>query len=234
MNYGTKDLVIVITGGTSGIGRACAEVLVSEGAKVFVLARHEKKVKNCIFVKCDVTKRADVKTAMAKVAKMAGRIDILINSAGVYTEQMLERSTDKDYNLLMDTNVKGTVLAIQYALKYMDKGNVANVASDAGIRGNYGCALYSATKGAVVALTRSLALDLAPNIRVNCVCPADVDTPLLQKQCKAGHYTYADVARAYSLQRVARAEEVAHVICSVVSPSNGFMTGSIVPVTGGL
>lgn len=234
MDYGTKNLTIVITGGTSGIGRACAEFLASEGAKVFILARHEKKVKNCTFIKCDVTKRIDVKNAMAKVVKVTGSIDILINSAGVYAEQMLERSTDKDYDLLMDTNVKGTVLTIQYALKYMDKGNIVNVASDAGIRGNYGCALYSATKGAVVALTRSLALDLAPNIRVNCVCPADVDTPLLQKQCKAGHYTYADVASVYPLQRVAKAGEIAHVICSVASPGNGFMTGSIIPVTGGL
>lgn len=234
MDYGTKDLVVVITGGTSGIGRACAEILASEGANVFVLARHEKKTKNCIFIKCDVTKRVEVKNAMAKVAKTAGRIDILINSAGVYTEQMLERSTDKDYDLVMDANVKGTVLAIQYALKYMTNGNVVNVASDAGIRGNYGCALYSATKGAVVALTRSLALDLAPNIRVNCVCPADVDTPLLQKQCKAGHYTREDVASVYPLKRVAKPEEIAHVICSVASLHNGFMTGGVIPVTGGL
>lgn len=234
MDYGCKDLVVVITGGTSGIGRACAEILANEGAKVFVLARHEKNVKNCTFIKCDVTKRVEVKNAMTKVAKTAGRIDILINSAGVYTEQMLERSTDKDYDLLMDTNVKGTVLATQYALKYMTNGNVVNVASDAGIRGNYGCALYSAAKGAVVALTRSLALDLAPNIRVNCVCPADVDTPMLKKQCVAGHYTREDVASAYPLQRVATPAEIAHVICSVASPANGFMTGSIIPVTGGL
>lgn len=234
MDYGTKDLVVVITGGTSGIGRACAEIFAREGAKVFVLARHEKKIQNCIFVKCDVTKRLDVKNAMDKVAKVARKIDILINSAGVYTEQMLERSTDKDYDLLLDTNLKGTVLTTQYVLKYMAAGAIVNVASDAGIQGNYGCALYSAAKGAVVAFSRSLALDLAPNIRVNCVCPGDVDTPMLKKQCVAGHYTREDVASVYPLKRVAKPEEIAHVICSVASPHNGFMTGGVIPVTGGL
>jgi NAD(P)-dependent dehydrogenase (short-subunit alcohol dehydrogenase family) len=85
-------------------------------------------------------------------------------------------------------------------------------------------------------LTKALALDYAPNIRVNCVCPADVDTPLLRKQLEAsnGGYTLSDMADAYPLGRVGRAEEIAHVICSVASPMNSFMTGSIIPVDGGL
>lgn len=111
-----------------------------------------------------------------------------------------------------------------------------NIASDAGISGNYGCPLYCASKGAVVALTKALALDYAPKIRVNCVCPADVDTPLLRKQLEDsnGGYTMADMAEAYPMQRIGRAEEVAHVICSVASPVNGFMTGAVIPVDGGL
>lgn len=234
MNYGCENKVVVITGGTSGIGKACALALATEGAQVFVLARHAKKVAGCTFVACDVTQRNSVKKAMAQVAKAAGRIDILINSAGVYSEQMVERSTDKDYRTLMDTNVGGTVWACQYALPYMNEGSIVNVASDAGIRGNYGCALYSASKGAVVAFTRSLALDVAPAVRVNCVCPADVDTPLMRKQCAQGGYKIEDCVGVYPLGRIAKPEEIAHVICSVASPVNGFMTGSIIPVTGGL
>lgn len=234
MNYGCENKVVVITGGTSGIGRACALALAAEGARVFVLARHVRKVAGCEFVACDVTKRNSVKQAFVQVAKAAGRIDILINSAGVYSEQMVERHTDKDYRILMDTNVGGTVLACQYALQYMKDGSIVNVASDAGLRGNYGCALYSASKGAVVAFTRSLALDVAPAVRVNCVCPADVDTPLMRKQCAKGGYKIEDCVGVYPLGRIAKPEEIAHVICAVASPVNGFMTGSIIPVTGGL
>lgn len=234
MNYGCENKVVVITGGTSGIGRACALALAAEGAKVFILARHAKKVTGCEFVACDVTQRKSVERAFAQVAKKAGNIDILINSAGVYTEQMVERHKDNDYDTLMDTNVRGTVLACQYVLQHMNGGSIVNVASDAGIRGNYGCALYSASKGAVVAFSRSLALDVAPAVRVNCVCPADVDTPLMRKQCDKGGYKIEDCANVYPLGRIAKPEEIAHVICAVASPANGFMTGAVIPVTGGL
>ena len=113
---------------------------------------------------------------------------------------------------------------------------IVNIASDAGIGGNYGCPVYCASKGAVVALTKALALDLAPSVRVNCVCPGDVDTPLLAEQLAAAEhrYTKEDMGRAYPLERIAAAREVAHVICSVASPANSFMTGAIIPVDGGL
>lgn len=234
MNYGCKDLIAVITGGTSGIGRACAELLVRDGAKVFVLARHPKKIKECEFVACDVTKRASVKKAVASIIKKTGRIDVVINSAGVYLEQRVEKFTDKEFAIIMDTNVLGTMLICQAVLPYMDNGVVVNVASDAGINGNYGCAVYSASKGAVVAFSKSLALDVAPKVRVNCVCPADTDTPLMRKQCKKGHYTLEQCAEPYPLKRIATPKEIAHVICSVASPANGFMTGTVISVDGGI
>ena len=152
-------------------------------------------------------------------------------------EQRLENVTEEDITDIFDTNVKCTMLLTQAALPFMyGGGSVVNVASDAGISGNYGCPVYCASKGAIVALTKALALDYAPNIRVNCVCPADVDTPLLRKQLEAsnGGYTLSDMADAYPLGRVGKAEEIAHVICSVASPHNSFMTGSIIAVDGGL
>lgn len=234
MNYGCKNKVVIITGGTSGIGKACAEFFVADGAKVYVLARHKKVVKNCEFVQCDVTKRASVKKALTDIAKKTGKIDVVVNSAGIYVEQRLEQLTDKLYAQVMNTNVLGTMLVCQYALQYMQNGCIVNVASDAATTGNYGCALYSASKGAVVAFTKSLAKDVAPNIRVNCVAPADVDTPLMQKQCKRGHYTKEECASVYPLGRIARPQEIAHVICSMASPANGFMTGAVIAVDGGI
>jgi len=235
MNYGCSGLNVIITGGTSGIGRACAEILASEGANVFVLARHKVVIKNCKFVKCDVTIEKSVEKAITQIVAIIGnKVDIVINSAGIYREQNLMDFTAQIYREIMDTNVLGTVLVCKNVLKYMKKGSIVNVASDAGVRGNYGCVLYSASKGAVVAFSRSLALDVAPNIRVNCVCPADVDTPLTRKQCDDGKYTLEECEAVYPLQKIGTAQEIAHVICGIASPANGFMTGSVVMVDGGL
>ena len=152
-----------------------------------------------------------------------------------------------DYNRIMDVNVKGTLLMIQACQPYMlphgetepetvQDRCIINIASDAGIGGNYGCPVYCASKGAVVSLTKALALDFAPDIRVNCICPGDVDTPLLTAQLAAakGSYTKEEMGEGYPLGRIAATEEVAHVICSVASPANSFMTGAVIPVDGGL
>lgn len=257
MNYGCEGLIAVISGGTSGIGLATAEKLLLEGVVVYILGRSyqkgvdavaylkEKTGKEAIYVPCNVMKAEDCQSAIDKiyghlstgVVAPEVRIDILINSAGIYKEKRLEQVSDRDYSQMFDTNVKGMVFLTQAVLAHMQKGgSIVNIASDAGISGNYGCPLYCASKGAVVALTKALALDLAPKIRVNCVCPADVDTPLLEEQLKnnGGGYTKEDMYQDYPLGRIARAEEIAHVIMSVVSPQNSFMTGSIISVDGGL
>lgn len=246
MNYGCEGLTAVISGGTSGIGLAVAQKLLADGAEVYILGRSVLRGAKAVqklqvltgrqaaYLPCDVSSAEACRQALTGVGK---KVDILVNAAGVYLEQRLENLTEDTYNEIMDTNVKGTLLLTQAALpKMYGGGSIVNIASDAGISGNYGCPLYCASKGAVVALTKALALDLAPNIRVNCICPADVDTPLLQKQLAdcGGGYTLADMAEAYPLGRIGRAEEVAHVICSVASPANSFMTGAVVAVDGGL
>ena len=124
-----------------------------------------------------------------------------MNSAGIYQEKRIENVTVADYNRIMDVNVKGTLLMIQACQPYMlphgetepetvQDRCIINIASDAGIGGNYGCPVYCASKGAVVSLTKALALDLAPDIRVNCICPGDVDTPLLTAQLTAADGSY--------------------------------------------
>lgn len=246
MNYGCEGLNVVISGGTSGIGLAAAARFLSDGAKVYILGRSVLRgamavqklqaatERKAVYIPCDVTKAEDCRQALASIGEP---IQILVNAAGVYMEQRLENMTEQAYADIFDTNVKGTMLLTQAALPYMyGGGSIVNIASDAGISGNYGCPLYCASKGAVVAMTKALALDYAPNIRVNCVCPADVDTPLLRKQLEDsnGGYTLEDMAAAYPLQRVGKAEEIAHVICSVASPMNSFMTGAVIAVDGGL
>lgn len=246
MNYGCKGRRAVISGGTSGIGLAAARTLLADGAQVWLLARHERPQLmaelereyngSVHFVQCDVASAASCKAAAAQI-KNAGAVDFLVSSAGIYREQSVEMLTEAEFDEIFNVNVKGTVFLTQALLPYMAAGGaVVNVASDAGVSGNYGCAAYCASKGAVVAFTRALALDTAPRLRVNCVCPADIATPLLSRQLTAagGSYTLADVAAAYPMGRVGRAEEVAHVICSLLSPANSFMTGSIVTVDGGL
>ena len=150
----------------------------------------------------------------------------------------MEQVTEYDFFSIMDTNVKGTIFLTQTLLPLLasEGASIVNIASDAGINGNYGCPLYCASKGAVVAFTKALALDLAPRVRVNCICPGDVATPMLGKQLQqaGGSYTLEDVEQAYPLERVGEPLEIAHVICSVLSPANSFMTGSIIPVDGGL
>ena len=301
MEYGCRNKVVVISGGTSGIGLAAARAFWRDGAVVSIVGRDSTKgmialaaIAGCKdpeaavfpglpegtdtfsaaeglakdgsgardssvpgtaeelarlrYIRADVTKPADCRMAAAIAAYYGkDRIDILVNSAGIYQEKRIENVTVADYNRIMDVNVKGTLLMIQACQPYMlphgetEPGTVQdrciiNIASDAGIGGNYGCPVYCASKGAVVSLTKALALDFAPDIRVNCICPGDVDTPLLTAQLAAakGSYTKEEMGEGYPLGRIAAAEEVAHVICSMASPANSFMTGAVVPVDGGL
>lgn len=246
MNYGCNGRRAVISGGTSGIGLAAARTLLADGAEVWLLARTERPQllaelkenygEKVHFIQCDVASVACCKAAAAQI-KNIGSVDFLVNSAGIYCEQSVEMLTEAEFDVIFSVNIKGTVFLTQALLPHFAAaGAVVNVASDAGISGNYGCAAYCASKGAVVAFTRALALDTAPRLRVNCVCPADIATPLLEKQLVAanGSYTLADVAEAYPMGRIGTAEEVAHVICSLLSPANSFMTGSIIAVDGGL
>ena len=301
MEYGCRNKVVVISGGTSGIGLAAARAFWRDGAIVSIVGRDSAKGMKALaaiagckdpeaavfpglpegtdtvsaaeglagggsgagngsvpgtaaelarlrYIRADVTKPADCRLAAAIAAYYGkDRIDILVNSAGMYQEKRIENVSVADYNRIMDVNVKGTLLMIQACQPYMlphgetEPGTVQdrciiNIASDAGIGGNYGCPVYCASKGAVVSLTKALALDFAPDIRVNCICPGDVDTPLLTAQLAAakGSYTKEEMGEGYPLGRIAAAEEVAHVICSMASPANSFMTGAVVPVDGGL
>ena len=156
MNYGCNGRCAVISGGTSGIGLAAARTLLADGAEVWLLARTERpqllaELKESYgekvhFIQCDVANVASCKAAAAQI-KNAGNVDFLVNSAGIYREQSMEMLTETEFDEIFGVNVKGTVFLTQALLPYMAAGGaVVNVASDAGISGNYGCAAYCASK----------------------------------------------------------------------------------------
>lgn len=242
----------VITGGTSGIGLAAAEILIAQGKKVALIGRSSEKGNRainqlgatgdqCVFFSCDITDISECQITLQKIHTQFGQIDILINSAGLYFESPIADTTPEDYTRIMDINVKGTYFMCKYAIPYLRKqpgGAIVNVSSDAGLQGNNCCSLYCAAKGAVTVFTKALAIELSPyNIRANCVCPGDVDTPATQdqiaKQPEPDSY-FREMTSIYPLGRIGTAREIAEVICFLASEQASFVTGAAWTVDGGL
>ena len=238
--------IAIITCGTSGIGLATANIFLNNGYHVAIVGRSEIRGKQAleklnsdraIYIQGDVSNVADCDRIILEVAEKLGDIDVLVNSAGVYIEGAIAEIDESEYNRTMNTNVKGTFFMCRSAIKSLVKkqGSIVNVASDAGIKGNYFCALYSASKGAVVAFTKSLALELASiPIRVNCVAPGDVWTPMTESQIKSSGELVEDLAMIYPLKRIATAEEVAESIYFLASDKSSFTTGAVLSVDGGI
>lgn len=247
-----KNKVVLITGGTSGIGLAAAEMFLQNQAKVALIGRNEQKgyqaleklseYKNdVLFIQGDIAKVADCQSVVQQTVQHLGRIDIVVNSAGQYIEKSILEVTEEEYDNIMGVNVKGSYFIAKFAVPEMRKagqGAIVNISSDAGINGNCLCTTYCASKGAINTFTKALAIELANyNIRVNAVCPGDIHTSLLEEQLRQSHDAQAaikEMASIYPMGRIGYPEEVAQVICFLCSENASFVTGALWTVDGGL
>lgn len=235
----------IITGGTSGIGLATAKIFLTQNYNCVLVGRSAEKFEkikselkgNFKYISADVAKVSDCEKIISETVTLFGGVDILVNSAGIYTEGAISQVTEKDFEEIFNTNVKGVFFMSRAVIDEIIKrrGCIVNVASDAGIKGNYFCALYAASKGAVVAFTKSLALELANfQVRVNCVAPADILTPLTLNQLKKSGETVGDLEKLYPVGRIGKPEEVAEAVNFLASEKASFITGAILSVDGGL
>ena len=247
--------VAIVSGGARGIGRAAARKLAGEGASVVICSDREEQVEETVTalreeglevrgVRADVTSSADMKKLMDLASETYGGVDVLVNSAGVQRYGTVVETEEEVWDEVLDANLKGVYLASRYAIPEMRKrggGAIVNLSSVQAFASQTGVAAYTASKGGINALTRAMALDHAgENIRVNAVCPASVDTPMLRwsadlfKGDKSVEETLEDWGRMHPLGRVARSEEVAEVIAFLASARASFITGGDYKVDGGM
>jgi 2-keto-3-deoxy-L-fuconate dehydrogenase len=235
-------MTVLITGGASGIGAAVAERFAAEGAKVAVLDRDVSGVgERFVAVKADVTDDASVRAAVEAAVTELGGLDVLINNAGIGAQGTVADNDDEEWHRVLDVNVLGIVRTTRAALPHLrrsERAAVVNTCSIAACAGLPNRALYSASKGAVQALTLAMAADHLPEgIRVNCVNPGTADTPWVQRLLDAAEDPQAERAALEARQpsgRLVSADEVANAIVHLADPRSSATTGTVVAVDGGM
>jgi NAD(P)-dependent dehydrogenase (short-subunit alcohol dehydrogenase family) len=229
---------ILITGGASGIGRATCALFVQEGASVVVLDRNVANAADVHAIAADVSDAGSVARAMQEAAQAMGGLDGLVNAAGVFINKDLMGTDAQTWNTTIAVNLTGTFLCVQAAvplLRQAAKATIVNLASGVGLLPTGGgSTAYVASKGGVIAMTRALAAELAPGIRVNAVCPGAVETPMTDGTLRdaAGAINPAIVNR-YALGRPASPEEIAAAVLFLISHESSFVTGVNLAVDGG-
>ena len=254
-----RDRVAIITGAGSGIGRATALLFAKEGARIVVADIDPKKGEETvntirkdggqsILIETDVTRSSSIENAVSKTISHFGRIDILHNSAGVdlfvinpKADGTAAGTLEEDWDKLLAINLKGTFLFCKFTLPHMMKqksGVILNMGSEYGLVGGLASAAYCASKGGIVMLTKQMAIDYAPyNVRVNCICPCNVDTPLMEKglaTCedpKAARQTWMNIM---PLRRFSKPEEIAAAALYLASDDAAFITGTSFIIDGGV
>jgi len=248
-----KDKVAIVTGAASGNGKEIAKLFAKEGAMVVVSDMNEKLGKEvkeqitkaggkAIFVKCNVTSSDDAKALIQSTIKEYGGLDILVNNAGIGLWGTVETMDPEEWDKVMNVNVRGVFLVSKYAVTEMRKRTgdrcIINIGSGAGVIGCGNSAAYCASKGAVVNLSRAMAIDhWVDGIRVNCVCPGVVDTPFNDKileSCEDPAAARKGQEGAHILNRLQKPEEVAKACLFMASDDASFCTGSVLMADGGI
>ena len=259
-----NNKTVLVTGASSGIGFETARVFLERGAYLYINGRNPDKLakaadelgknnndlytpaaERIVTLPGDVSSVKQCEMILQQIETAGKGLDILVNSAGLWIEGPSDKMMEQDWDRVMDVNAKGTFFMCRYAIPLLEKsrGNIVNVSSDSGLVGNNEAAIYCASKGAVTLMTRAMAVELAPRgIRVNAVCPGDVDTPMLEQACRdygngdresyyrslLSHYPQGERAR------FTRPREVAEAIAFLASPSVEAITGACLSIDFGL
>jgi len=240
-----KNKVAIITGSATGMGKATRELLAAKGCKVYGFDIQSFKDDKSIFVKCDVRKYENVKKAVQKVFKKEGKIDFLFANAGIHLFAGIEDTSLEQFENILGINLKGIFYTLKEVLPIMRKqksGSIVLMGSDQVFIGKGKSAVYGLTKGAIGQLTKSTAIDYAQyNIRVNCICPGTIDTPLVHNTVKYFSQIsktpekdiYESLKNSQPIKRLGEPIEIARVVAFMLSDEASFMTGSLVSVDGG-
>ncbi len=241
-----KDKVVIITGASSGIGLASARLFGSYGSKVVMAARSIGKLEelapsvsadkdHVLCVKTDVSKEEDCRNLIEKAVEKFGKIDILVNNAGVTKDNLLMRMTEEEWDAVLDTNLKGAFLLTKAVARDMLRrraGAIVNLSSVVGLAGQAGQCNYAASKGGLIAFTKSVAKEYAARgIRANAVAPGFIQSAMTDKLPEA---TRAQMLAMIPLKRMGTGEDIAKVVAFLVGDDSAYLTGQVLAVNGGM
>ncbi|QPM67489.1 SDR family NAD(P)-dependent oxidoreductase [Atribacter laminatus] len=245
------DKVVIITGGGTGIGKACAMCFAQEGAKVVIAGRREKPLVETVkeiqknggtadFIITDVSKSFEVNQLVDKTVEKFGVLDVFVANASINKPAPILETTDEDINRLVDINIKGNYYQLRKSLEQMSKqkhGNIVAMSSMSGLLGHPNMSLYCSTKAAICNMVRSLALEYAEkNIRINAVCPGTIETPMVFDFAATTvdpKKTVQAFTESEPIKRLGTPEETANVVLFLASEEASFVTGAMYTVDGG-
>jgi NAD(P)-dependent dehydrogenase (short-subunit alcohol dehydrogenase family) len=233
---------IIVTGGVKGIGKACVELMVREGAKVSVLDIDKNITENgnVTFYETDVSQAGQVEKAIAIAITRYGDIDVLVNNAGIVKYGTVTETSEEDWDRILDVNLKSFFICSRQCIPSMlkkGKGVIINVASVQAFISQQRVAAYTTSKSALLGLTRSIAVDYSPNIRCIAVCPGTVDTPMLQealRQSANPDDVYQECIDMHLVKKLATPEDIAELVAFLASDKASFITGQAYRIDGGL
>ncbi len=242
------DKTVVITGGAKGIGAGCTKVFHRENAQVVILDRDEEASTQlseslgdrALFIKCDISDEQQVKEAMDQTVAKFGSLDVLVNNAGIIRYSKVTETSEDEWDSVLDINLKGAFFCAKHAIPYMEekgKGVVVNMSSVQSFVTQEKVAAYVTSKAALIGLTRSIAVDYAPEIRSVAICPGGVDTPMNDEafqQSADPEEVRRETVDLHLVKRMADPEEIGEFVAFVASDKGSFITGQPLRIDGGV